>query len=179
MKRLLLVTLFLTVGCQQQPDPLIRMHIPLPEAKLADRELLVPYGNNDPGTISHRFVVLLYLSNIGCDACGNEALFQFVELARKYDQYFDFLIVGFGQHDAYLDQMIRVHRISYPILLETHEGSLGLTFGESATLALYDFQQSEITSGYHPKPLGLSDDAYEAFEDLLSTRMTEFNRAGR
>ncbi|CAM2064109.1 hypothetical protein SCOR_02000 [Sulfidibacter corallicola] len=124
-------------------------------------ETLTPFTAFDP--LIHcqsEFTVILYFSELSCTTCTDESLVYLAEWHEALADKVDFLLVVQGQDPLYLNNLRRLGRVKYPILLESEPGMLGLP--ETAVL-LVRKGASEPVWGFHPVPGGENQRHAERF----------------
>lgn len=107
--------------------------------------------------LKHRYCVLLYLTNTGCNTCREQAVEEFIKLRELYGESADFAVLSISPDDPYLKQLIRIKQIKGPVFIETTP--TGLPRDDKA--GIFFLNEQEVLGGYFP-----NEQADNAMQDM-------------
>lgn len=138
------------LACQSLPETI---HTKVIDFDVTQLESLTPYSGKLGDS---RYVLLTYFNELSCRSCVNQNLEHLANLHTKLDPKSDLELVLVANDPAssaagahrYLNDMRRIGRVEYPILLEAYPGQLGLEV--ALVITLIDRQSGKQLVHYTP-----------------------------
>jgi len=69
--------------------------------------------------------VIVYISNLSCNTCVSREVKYLNALHGRFRDRLDFVMIVNGRDDYYANNLRRIGRVMYPILIEPEAGWLG------------------------------------------------------
>ena len=137
---------------------------------------LEPFGDWDPDRhFTQDLSLVFYFSELSCQTCTTRELQNVARWHQRFGDRMDFYLVVQGQDPVYLNNLRRLGRVNYPILLEEHLGQLGLP---KTTIALFRKNTQKILAAYFPSPDEPHPKAMTQLEERLIRELGAPSRQG-
>jgi len=138
---LLLVLVGVTIGCRERTanepsSPLLSASSEYSSAKLLTNNSkpfhldmlheLEPFNDRMPvPSLVKPWLLLVYFDHLTCGSCLNQNLELLAELNASLSSEADFVAVVYSRNFEFLRNMVRIGKLTFPILLEDHPGQMG------------------------------------------------------
>jgi len=111
---------------------------------------LEPFGEFDPSLhFTRDLSVVFYFSELSCNTCTTKELENMADWYSQFGDRVDFYLVVHGQDRVFLNNLKRLGKVDYPILMETSFGQMGLG---RTTIALFRKNTQQVLARYFPTP---------------------------